>query len=181
MGNSKTKQNPRDFEEYVRDLLECPVCMDTIKLVPVYQCTNGHVICKDCILKLDSCPICRSDSKLARNLMLEQIIAKIYEPQQVKEEHYEKSKLEEWGHGSTRVYFSNDGPIEEPTIQPNLGSNSQHSTIDLYKLIMEAATRYVDRKCIRKFLAIIICTLICLFLGLICWLIYIRDVILGKI
>ena len=175
MATSKTNEKSSVSDEYIKHLSECPVCIEAIRSAPIHQCTNGHVICKDCILKLDSCPICRSDSKLARNLMLEQIIAKIYEPQQVKEEHYENSKLEEWGHGSARVYFSNDGPIEEPTIQPNLGSNSQHSTIDLYKLIMEAATRYVDRKCIRKFLAIILCTLICLFLGLICWLIYILS------
>ena len=143
MANPKTKQNPSDFEEYIRDLLECPVCTDTIKSVPVYQCTNGHVICKDCILKLDSCPICRSDSTLARNLMLEQIIAKIYGPQEVKEGPYEKSKLEEWGHGSARVHFSNEGPNEEPTIQLNLTSNSQHPSLDLE--IIEAATQHVDR------------------------------------
>ena len=38
-----------DIEEYLRDLLECPVCMETIKSVPVYQCINGHVICEVCI------------------------------------------------------------------------------------------------------------------------------------
>ena len=99
-----------DLDAYIKDLSECPVCIEAIKSAPIHQCANGHVICKNCISKLDSCPICRSDSTLARNLMFEQIIAKIYGPQKVKEGPYENSKLEEWGHGSARVHFSNEGP-----------------------------------------------------------------------
>ena len=143
MATSKTSEKSSVSDEYIKDLSECPVCIEAIRSAPIHQCTNGHVICKDCILKLDSCPICRSDSKPARNLMLEHIIAKIYEPQQIKEEPYEKFKLEEWGHGSARVHFSNEGPNEEPTIQLNLTSNSQHPSVDLE--IIEAATQHVDR------------------------------------
>ena len=142
MATSKTNEKSSVSDEYIKHLSECPVCIEAIRSAPIHQCTNGHIICKDCILKLDSCPICRSDSKLARNLMLEQIIAKIYGPQQVKEGPYDKSKLEEWGHGSARVNFSNDGSNEEPTIQLNLTSNSQHSSVDLE--IIEAATQHVD-------------------------------------
>ena len=170
MVTSKTDKKSSDLDEYIRDLSECPVCIEAIKSAPIHQCTNGHVICKNCILKLDSCPICRSDSKLARNLMLEQIIAKIYGPQEVKEGPYENSKLEEWGHGSARVHFSNDGPNEEPTIQLNLTSNFGPS-VDLE--IIEAATQHVDRyssikKSIKKFLkfigiAILGCIIVYLF------------------
>ena len=169
---SKTNEKSSDLDEYIRDILECPVCIEAIKSAPINQCTNGHVICKDCILKLDSCPICRSDPTLARNLMLEQIIAKIYGPQQVKEGPCEKSKLEEWGHGSARVNFSN----EEPTIQLNLTSNSQHSSVDLE--IIEAGTQQVDRyrkigKSIRsvfKFMgiAVLVLILVCLLYILYC-------------
>ena len=170
MATSKTSEKSSVSDEYIKDLSECPVCIEAIKSAPIHQCTNGHVICKNCILKLESCPICRSDSKLARNLMLEQIIAKIYGPQQVKEEPYEKSKLEEWGHGSARVHFSNDGPNEEPTIQLNLTANSQHSSVDLE--IIEAATQHVDRyssikksvKKILKFIGIAIMGCILMYL-----------------
>ena len=141
---SKTNEKSSDLDEYIRDILECPVCIEAIKSAPINQCTNGHVICKDCILKLDSCPICRSDPTLARNLMLEQIIAKIYGPQEVKEGPYEKSKLEEWGHGSPRVHFSNDGPNEEPTIQLNLTSNFGPS-VDLE--IIETRRSLLDVLC----------------------------------
>ena len=74
MARATTHQNSSDFEEYIRDLLECPVCMETIKSVPVYQCTNGHVICRDCIKKLNNCPICRNNSTPARSLKLEKIV-----------------------------------------------------------------------------------------------------------
>ena len=171
MVTSKTDEKSSDLDEYIRDILECPVCIEAIKSAPIHQCTNGHVICKDCILKLDSCPICRSDSTLARNLMLEQIIAKIYGPQEVKEGPYEKSKLEEWGHGSARVNFSNDGSNEEPTIQLNLTSNSQDSSVDLE--IIEAATQHVDHyrkigKSIRSFfkfmgIAVLVLILVCFY------------------
>ena len=165
---SKINEKSNEIVEFISDLSECPVCIEAIRSAPIHQCTNGHVICKNCIFKLENCPICRSDSKLARNLMLEQIIAKINGPQQVKEGPYEKSKLEEWGHGSARVHFSNDGPNEEPTIQLNLTSNSQHSSVDLE--IIEAATQHVDRyrkigKSIRsvfKFMGIAVLVLIML-------------------
>ena len=158
---SKINEKSNEIVEFISDLSECPVCIEAIKSAPIHQCTNGHVICKNCILKLDNCPICRSDSKIARNLMLEQIIVKIYGPQQVKEGTYEKSKLEEWGHGSERVHFSNDGPNEELNLTSNFGPS-----VDLE--IMEAGTQHVDRcssvkKSIKKILKFIgIAILFCL-------------------
>ena len=43
--------------------LDCPVCYD-ILTPPIFQCANGHVICKDCIERLEEsghreCPTCR--------------------------------------------------------------------------------------------------------------------------
>ena len=28
------------------DTLECPVCLDTADTPPIYQCPEGHLICK---------------------------------------------------------------------------------------------------------------------------------------
>ena len=64
-------------DEYIRDLLECPVCMETIDSVPVYECANGHAICKVCIEKLNKCPICKNDSAPVRSLKLENIVQKV--------------------------------------------------------------------------------------------------------
>lgn len=39
--------------------MECPVCFDIS--VPILQCSNGHIICKECweSLTVKSCPTCR--------------------------------------------------------------------------------------------------------------------------
>ena len=67
-----------DLEGFLRDLLECPVCFGTIESVPVYQCQNGHITgCKDCISKLDKCPICRDANIKIRNLQLEKVVERL--------------------------------------------------------------------------------------------------------
>ena len=67
-----------DLKEYLWDLLGCPVCFGTIQSVPVYQCQNGHITgCKDCILILDKCPICRDTNNKIRNLQLEKVVERL--------------------------------------------------------------------------------------------------------
>ena len=44
-------------------LMECPICYDELS-PPVYQCCNGHVVCKTCLERLEQsrareCPTCR--------------------------------------------------------------------------------------------------------------------------
>ena len=69
----------------INDLLECPVCFETTISAPIFQCHNGHIVCKDCHPKLESCPICRdAEYRLPlqrylgytyiRNLKLEEIV-----------------------------------------------------------------------------------------------------------
>ena len=120
MATSKTIQKSNDFEEYIIDLLECPVCTETIKSVPVYQCTNGHVICKNCIEKLNNCPICRNDSALVRNLKLENIVQRLEGIQPENEGHTTATRnLQKWGQGSVRSYGTIDGPNQEALIEPS--------------------------------------------------------------
>ena len=40
--------------------LECPVCWSVPRSVPIYQCGNGHLLCKDCKPRLRECPICKT-------------------------------------------------------------------------------------------------------------------------
>jgi len=40
--------------------LECPVCFYTAK-GDIYQCTGGHLICKECLPSLKLCPECRTE------------------------------------------------------------------------------------------------------------------------
>ena len=75
-----------EFEEevkkYFKDLLECPICFETIDSVPIYQCLNGHVVCKNCHPKMKTCPICRVDTIKKcdgpiRNLKLEEMVERL--------------------------------------------------------------------------------------------------------
>ena len=121
MATFKTNQISSDFEEYIRDLLECPVCMEIIKSVPVYQCINGHVICMDCIKELNSCPICRNNSAPARSLKLEKIIQKLEGiPPENEGPTTAKPNLQKWGKGSVRYYGTINGTNREHRIEINL-------------------------------------------------------------
>ena len=94
------KEKSSEFEKYVEDLLECPVCLELIKTTPILQCAGGHVICNDCIPKLYHCPICRNYSKLSRNLIIEQIIENVDEIQPENKELIEKPKIPKWANRS---------------------------------------------------------------------------------
>ena len=45
----------------VASILECPVCLETMVRVRIYQCRNGHNVCERCSTNpsLVSCPQCR--------------------------------------------------------------------------------------------------------------------------
>ena len=43
----------------LQSTLECPVCLDTIRTVPVQCCSNGHIICNKCRPRSVTCPTCR--------------------------------------------------------------------------------------------------------------------------
>jgi hypothetical protein len=66
----------KNLEQYLKTLLECPVCLQTIECLPIFQCCNGHIVCKDCLQRLDNCPVCRNEPICIRNLQLEQLIEK---------------------------------------------------------------------------------------------------------
>ena len=58
----------------LRKALECPVCLETPKAGPLYQCENGHILCSGCIDKVQECPQCRAKLPVTRirNLLGEQ-------------------------------------------------------------------------------------------------------------
>ena len=115
-----TKHGVSKFEEYIKCLLECPVCSEPIKSTPIHQCTNGHIVCKSCIPKLENCPICRNDSSMARNLVFEQIIGNFSASELVNEAPSEILEPQKWKQGSVSVYISNKRPNVEPSVQLNL-------------------------------------------------------------
>eukprot|EP00092_Neocalanus_flemingeri_P040821 GFUD01044439.1.p1 GENE.GFUD01044439.1~~GFUD01044439.1.p1 ORF type:complete len:251 (-),score=71.71 GFUD01044439.1:162-914(-) len=50
----------KDLLKHLQSLVECPVCLSSIRTVPVSCCPSGHVICSDCRSQLVSCPVCRT-------------------------------------------------------------------------------------------------------------------------
>ena len=116
-----TTSKSNKFDEYVKGLLECPNCNEPIKFTPIYQCTNGHVVCKDCITKLENCPNCRNDSKIARNLIFEQIIENFSAFELENEKPFENPEHKEWG-ASLPSNRLNEEPSVQLDIQPNLAT-----------------------------------------------------------
>ena len=62
---------------FIKTKLFFPLPTESIKSGPIYQCLNGHVTCKNCIPKLENCPICRNGCNPVRCLILEEILQKI--------------------------------------------------------------------------------------------------------
>ena len=64
--------------EELRKSLECPVCLQTPKAGPLYQCKNGHMLCSSCYNKVAQCPQCRAnlDDTRIRSLFAEQQLEK---------------------------------------------------------------------------------------------------------
>ncbi|KAH8356455.1 hypothetical protein KR200_004796 [Drosophila serrata] len=58
--------------ESILRLIECPVCSITIA-PPAMQCQNGHLVCVDCRIRSERCPVCRDFYTPSRALLAEQI------------------------------------------------------------------------------------------------------------
>ena len=61
-------------KEDLKDVLECPICLTVPREGPIFQCENGHIVCKECFEKIVECPQCKSKMPKCRNLHLEKII-----------------------------------------------------------------------------------------------------------
>ena len=65
----------------LKDIIECPVCFKVPNTgAPIFQCRNGHLICRECYKQLEKCPVCRAllctNTKI-RCLAAEKIIARL--------------------------------------------------------------------------------------------------------
>jgi hypothetical protein len=62
------------------EALECPICCLTPQSTPIYQCENGHMICKVCHDRLTICPSCCQPLGKIRNILAEQLLEKVTKP-----------------------------------------------------------------------------------------------------
>nr|GMD62660.1 E3 ubiquitin-protein ligase SINAT5-like isoform X2 [Ipomoea batatas] len=64
----------------VRELLECPVCLNAM-YPPIHQCCNGHTLCSGCKPRVHNrCPTCRHELGNIRCLALEKVAASLELP-----------------------------------------------------------------------------------------------------
>ena len=56
-------------------ILECPVCLTLFNTTPIFRCDNGHLVCKDCRVKVEKCPECRILLGYSRCLTSERIVS----------------------------------------------------------------------------------------------------------
>ena len=71
------KEDPVSDDDVITKLssmLECPVCFNVPRDLPIPQCSAGHIVCKSCKASVTSCPTCRremsdSTSSLAASMI----------------------------------------------------------------------------------------------------------------
>ncbi|CAH0560240.1 unnamed protein product [Brassicogethes aeneus] len=71
--------NPKGVDENILKLLECPVCMNTMR-TPIYLCSQGHSVCVLCHEELDECPTCKNKWSNGRNYLIEHHLTDIKYP-----------------------------------------------------------------------------------------------------
>ena len=59
-GQVKNNGSTCSLVHHLQSLVTCPVCLGTIRAVPVLCCPSGHVTCSACRSQLSSCPVCRA-------------------------------------------------------------------------------------------------------------------------
>ncbi|XP_018791378.1 PREDICTED: uncharacterized protein LOC108970441 isoform X2 [Bactrocera latifrons] len=72
----RTLQRLATIVQSILTIIECPVCLDSIT-PPVMQCQNGHLLCLDCRIRAERCPVCRDRYTPQRALIAEQIYTAI--------------------------------------------------------------------------------------------------------
>ncbi|XP_023240758.1 E3 ubiquitin-protein ligase Siah1-like [Centruroides sculpturatus] len=61
------------------NLSTCPICF-TLVQPPVYQCTNGHIVCSRCREQIEVCHSCREPLGYIRCFILEQLASTLTTP-----------------------------------------------------------------------------------------------------
>ena len=122
-----------DKEDF-KDLLECPVCFETIDSVPIDQCRNGHVVCKDCHPKLETCPICRElHDRPIRNLKLEDM-GKTFELSfsgAIKKLTSERIQIDKVEPETPNVCLDTNQETSQATVELNIVEDDENVTSEL--------------------------------------------------
>ena len=143
-----------EVKKYFKDLLECPICFETIDSVPIYQCRNGHVVCKNCHPKLKKCPICRQLHDGPRNLKLEEMVERL------------QLSLSEGTKKLASESIQIDPIVPEtPNLHRDTNQETRQATVQLN--IVEDDENVTSEPCCADCLNLLIITFCCLFFVLV--------------
>lgn len=87
------------------DLLECPVCYEYMT-PPIFQCREGHPICKDCTEKVKICPTCRGSFIDARCRILDRLAESLLEVRILKKMFIIRKEYDSYGVMFKHAFFS---------------------------------------------------------------------------
>ena len=106
--------------ESLKAHLECPVCLVVPKMGPIYQCRNGHLLCKECHPQMRKCPLCQIPLEKLRNLLSEQLVSMIYPEYQFSVDRSTRTREVIW---RGQLHWRENPP--RPSIQHSANNHSQ--------------------------------------------------------
>ncbi len=48
--------------------------MESPREGPIFNCSNGHILCRGCVHQVPRCPVCREPNVTCRNLFAEEVL-----------------------------------------------------------------------------------------------------------
>lgn len=72
--NLDTQHFERKRKTEQLEWMECPICLETPRTGPIHSCRKGHIICKDCLPKVNHCPTCRDRHIDCRSIIAEKLL-----------------------------------------------------------------------------------------------------------
>ena len=74
------RRRQNDVVDNLKSILECPVCYKTPKKTKTLGvCTNGHIICDECLPKVSACPVCRAKFQKQYQTILQKVLSALPE------------------------------------------------------------------------------------------------------
>ena len=113
--------------ENLKAHLECPVCLIVPKKGPIYQCRNGHLLCKECHPQMKRCPLCQIPLEKLRNLLSEQLVSMIYPEYQFSVDRTTRTREVIW-RGQLHWRENNPRP-SNPQLQ-QMGTTNQQQRVE---------------------------------------------------
>ena len=114
------------------EALQCPICLLIPQSTPIYQCENGHVICKVCREKISRCPSCRQPLGRIRCMFAERMLEKVPIPCQFAV-HGCEVKLQmryQSGHASECQFREVQCPVRDCNSKTPIGNMMNHILLD---------------------------------------------------